>query len=152
MRALPIVAILLLGCGQVQSPTTNHFPLEFAHAEATCTDCHGTSSLDGLDSTCAQCHEAVRPAGHYTGDCGDCHSAAGWDDADFDHRDFFPTPHEGVRDCGDCHPVAGDRSVFTCTDCHAHQRADMEDEHRGETSNFRYESGACLDCHPDGRE
>jgi len=130
--------------------TVDHdfFPLTFGHDGPTCEDCHGTAPYDQASPVCASCHS--RPAGHFEGACEDCHNTRDWDEADFDHDDFFPTPHEGVSACGDCHP-GSNYQVFTCTDCHAHRRNDMDDEH-DDVGGYSYNSAACLDCHPDGEE
>ena len=128
------------------------FPLDFGHDGLFCLDCHEDGTFEGLDSTCASCHE--RPQNHFAGACEGCHTIRTWDDAEFDHRDFFPTPHEGVSACNSCHPSAtdGDYSTFTCTDCHAHRRGEMDDEHIGEVNGYVYDSLACLGCHPNGEE
>ena len=140
------------GCVPPQVEPIAHIPLEGAHLEASCTDCHGDSLANETPSTCAGCHEDDRPADHYPGDCADCHNLVDWSDAAIDHREFFPTPHEGVSACGDCHLSAGsgDFSTFSCTDCHEHRRSEMDDEHLGEVGGYVYQSAACLDCHPDG--
>ena len=41
--------------------------------------------------------------------------------------------------------------AFTCLSCHAHNRADMADEH-SDVNGYTYNSQACLTCHPRGRE
>jgi len=128
------------------------FPLEFGHSNVPCLDCHLEDDFAAAEPRCASCH--ARPENHFAGECEDCHNIQDWFDADFDHDQFFPTPHEGVSACGDCHPSAenGNYDTFTCTDCHAHRRADMDDEHLGEVSGYVYNSNACLDCHPNGEE
>ncbi|MCO4768680.1 MAG: hypothetical protein KDA24_01525 [Deltaproteobacteria bacterium] len=129
------------------------FPLELGHDNVPCLDCHlNENDFGDISTTCESCH--ARPEEHFAGACEDCHNTSDWFDAEFDHREFFPTPHEGVSACGDCHPQAstGNYTAFTCTDCHAHRQADMADEHLGEVAGYVYESGACLSCHPNGEE
>jgi hypothetical protein len=128
------------------------FPLEFGHSDVPCLDCHLEDDFSAADPTCSSCH--ARPANHFAGACAGCHTIRDWNDADFDHRDFFPTPHEGVSNCSSCHLAAGsgDYSTFTCIECHEHRRSRMDDKHLGEVSGYVWASPACLDCHPDGRE
>lgn len=128
------------------------FPLEGGHDGPLCLDCHDEDDLAAADPTCTTCH--TRPGGHFQGACDTCHTIDRWGDADFDHRDFFPVPHRGVDDCVDCHLSAndGDYSTFSCIDCHEHRRSRMDDEHEGEVNGYVWQSNACLNCHPDGRE
>jgi hypothetical protein len=123
------------------------FPLTQGHDGPSCTDCHGTDDYEDASSTCSTCHDP--PNNHFPGACDDRHNRRDWDDADFNHDPFFPTPHEGVSNCTSCHP-GNDYTDFVCTDCHEHRRSEMDDEHEGETNNYVYASWACLDCHPDG--
>jgi hypothetical protein len=127
------------------------FPLEFSHAEPTCTECHLTNDYADADPACISCHAADEPRNHFGDDCASCHNIRDWEDADFNHNRFFPIPHEGVRECSSCHPNEQDYAQFTCTDCHAHRQGNMNGEHRG-ISGYRYDSYACLDCHPRGQE
>ncbi len=157
MRTWPLIAavagtlLLTWACADRWEPHDSpSFALVGRHAEATCEGCHG-DTLEALPTACASCHEAARPANHSASDCGGCHVPTRWDDAEFDHDDLFPLPHRGVDDCQDCHPDPSDGSVFTCIDCHAHREGEMRDEH-DEVGRFEYESQACLDCHPRGRE
>ncbi|HKJ01704.1 MAG TPA: hypothetical protein VJ997_04595, partial [Longimicrobiales bacterium] len=68
---------------------------------------------------------------------------------------YFPIysgKHRGEwNSCGDCHTTPTDLSVFSCLTCHEHNQKDMDDKHKGR-SGYVYESGACLSCHPRGRE
>ena len=124
-------------------------PLQGGHAGLECTDCHvSDDDYTGLDAACDACH--APPPDHFPGACSDCHNVFDWEDADFDHDRFFPTPHEGVSACESCHP-GGDTSDFTCTGCHAHRAGEMNGEH-DDVRNYRYADDACLDCHPRGRE
>jgi len=125
------------------------FPLRDAH-DLECGACHAGEGYTGLNGTCTSCHEADRPAGHFGDtDCGNCHPTTRWEDGEFDHTPFFPLPHRGVSACASCH-LTGDYGVFSCIDCHEHARSET-DSHHQEVSGYRYDSEACLDCHPDGR-
>ena len=46
------------------------------------------------------------------------------------------------------HDLSG---VMNCTECHEHSRNNTNNEHN-DVPNYRYESQACFDCHPKGRE
>ena len=79
----------------------------------------------------------------------------GWKPAEFAIHDaqFFPIfsgAHNGEwTSCTECHSNPANYSVFTCIDCHEHNRTDMDDKHSGE-NGYEYSSLACLDCHPTG--
>ena len=88
--------------------------------------------------------------------CVQCHDEERWEDAIYTEHDalYFPIfsgPHQGRwSSCAECHEVPSDFGVFTCLTCHEHNQADMDDKH-SEEQDYRYESAACLDCHPSGR-
>ena len=128
------------------------FPLDGGHDGPTCLDCHVEDDFGAADPRCTSCHS--RPSGHFAGACEDCHSIADWGDAAIDHDELFPVPHRGVDDCVDCHLSAGsgDYGSFSCIDCHEHRQSEMDDEHEGEVNGYVWQSNACLNCHPDGRE
>lgn len=141
------------GWGYAVVDHTQYLPLDGGHAPLTCLDCHATDTFAGLDRRCASCHESDRPANHFAGGCEECHSVSGWGDAAVDHDEFFPLPHRGVDECGSCHLQAPDYGSFSCIDCHAHRRSEMDDEHLDEgIPGYRWESESCLNCHPRGRE
>ena len=128
------------------TPDHSFFPLVDRH-DIACVQCHGDFSQD-LDPTCSSCHEPERPAGHFAGECDRCHDTTRWEDASFDHSEYFPIPHRGVGTCTSCHPAG--YQTFVCTDCHEHNRTNT-DEHHKEVRDYSYDSAACLRCHPDGR-
>lgn len=125
--------------------------LSGGHSDLECLGCHAEGTFAGLDAACASCHEQDRPNGHFAGPCEDCHVVADWEDAEFDHDPWFPVPHRGVDDCVDCHPNPNDYDIFTCIDCHEHRASEMNDEH-DDVGGYEYNSGACYQCHPRGRE
>lgn len=125
--------------------------LKGGHQDADCFDCHVNEDYSGLDAACETCHTDDRPPDHFQGGCAECHNVFDWRDADFDHDDFFPTPHRGVSACNKCHIEEPDYSTFECIECHEHRKAKMDDEHRG-VNNYSWNSERCLDCHPKGRE
>ena len=141
------------------------FPLTGAHATLDCQACHQENApfqyaLAPID--CVSCHEADylattepdhQSAGFPT-DCEICHSTRSWDALGFpDHDALFPIssgPHSG-RLCSDCHVVPGNFQVFDCTNCHEHRQSEMDDKHQ-DVPGYVYESSACYQCHPRGRE
>lgn len=139
------------------------FPLTGAHASVACADCH-SSGYSGTPRDCVSCHradyQATRDPNHaaagFPTTCQSCHSTRSWDGASFDHDgQWFPIysgAHRGTwSSCSTCHVNPSNYRVFECTVCHEHARAEMNDEH-SDVANYRYDSGACYACHPDGRD
>lgn len=139
------------------------FPLTGEHINADCSQCH-SNGYSGTPTDCYSCHQSnynntTNPnhisAGFPT-TCEDCHNTSGWQPASFDHdAQFFPIysgKHNGKwNDCADCHTVQNNFSVFSCIDCHEHNRTDMDDKHQS-VQGYAYASDACLACHPTGEE
>lgn len=116
--------------------------------DLSCRACHErTFEYDAVDAACSSCHEEERPPGHYSGDCAECHWPSEWRRASFAHQAFFPLPHAGRHDCALCHPPASFDA--DCLGCHDHGEALMAIAHEGQLG-YRWESQACLRCHPDG--
>lgn len=134
---IPVAALALTACTGVDPN-----PAVFAE---DCQSCHIQEFLTVSEPV----HVDVYPER-----CVACHSSVSWrPDDNTGHEAIFPvsgTEHDGLT-CDECHPEPARTLDFTCTECHAHERADMDDEHGGE-DGYRYESSACLDCHPDGGE
>jgi hypothetical protein len=137
------------GWGDADFDHESRLSLKGGHSGLACSECHSPGTYSGLDAACETCHEGDRPNGHFAGSCAECHSPSGWGDATFDHSQYFPIPHEGVRSCDSCHPAPAGTSDFSCTGCHTKSRTDGD--HRG-NSRYQWESHACLSCHPDGRD
>jgi len=143
------------------------FDLIGSHEVASCESCHQLPGLELLfaapasNEDCVTCHtpdyESAHAGSGFPTTCIDCHGQTNWDATDLDHdARFFPIysgEHRGEwNQCSDCHtsaPVTFE--VFSCIDCHEHNRSSTDSEHRG-ISNYVYESLACFSCHPDGRE
>lgn len=145
----------------------NHlfFPLTEGHAIAECSRCHTGNVYSGLSPECFSCHQSDYNASSnpnhlaagLSTDCLECHTTRpGWKPADFSVHDglYFPIysgNHRGEwDDCTDCHSNTDNYAQFSCIDCHAHNRIDMDDKHLGEVPGYQYNSNACLACHPTG--
>ena len=143
-------------------------PLTGAHATLDCQACHQENApfqyaLAPID--CFSCHEADyvgttdpdHQAAGFPTDCEICHSTRSWDALGFPDHDaqFFPINsgrHAGEwSSCSDCHVVPGNFQIFECINCHEHSQSEMDDKHQDEPG-YVYESTACYDCHPTGRE
>jgi hypothetical protein len=147
------------------------FPLTGAHAAVDCGSCHRGSppfEFRGTPMDCFSCHaEDYRRAqpdhvrSGFPTTCETCHTTSDFSDADFRAHDarFFPIfsgPHRGAwNSCSDCHTSVNQGSFqnFSCLNCHEHNRREMDEEHDDDdVRGYRYESNACLSCHPQGRE
>ncbi len=138
--------------------THTAFALSGRHASAACSDCHKNGVYAGTSPACASCHLAdyngtTDPNHSSAGfplDCTGCHgtSANGWTGASFVHDFPIQSGHHGGLACSECHRTSDFRS-FSCLECHAHDKTDMDSEHRGVTG-YSYNSQACLACHPRG--
>lgn len=124
------------------------FPLDGAHEQIECTECHTAGDWANVEPECASCHDTPHGrAEHVVLDaCDDCHGTRSWDVRSieatiFDHLDPKQTDYvlEGAHvdvACVDCHinakfvPIKFD----TCTSCHA-------DPH-----SARFTAG-CTSCH-----
>ncbi|NOX89268.1 MAG: hypothetical protein GXO77_09585 [Calditrichaeota bacterium] len=139
------------------------FPLTGAHQTLNCIDCH-QAGYAGTPTACISCHQENydsttdpdHQAANFPTTCEDCHTTTAWKPANWDHdTQYFPIysgKHQGEWDtCADCHVNASDYSQFECINCHEHNRTDTDDKHK-DVTNYVYESKACYDCHPTGRE
>ncbi len=135
------------------------FPLTGAHRSLACTTCH-RSGYAGTPSDCFACHQSDyngthnpnhSSAGFGTG-CAECHGTNGWTPATFNHESSFPIASGRHQfPCTSCHVAAGNYGVFECVLCHEHSQGETNGEHRG-VGGYVYESRACYQCHPRGRE
>src|SRR6185503_11997637 len=67
------------------------------------------------------------------------------------HEQYFPIgmgPHEKA-DCNSCHGGFASFKQFSCVSCHEHAQDVTDPVHKGVT-DYKFESGACLSCHPKG--
>jgi hypothetical protein len=152
--------------GEFREHDTLYFPIYSGTHQArweSCATCH-TDPDNRAVFTCVDCHEHAQGTmdqSHagipgYVWDsslCFGCHPTG--EGGDFREHDglYFPIYSGEHRDewdsCTDCHVNPDDWAVFSCIDCHEHNRADMDDEHR-DVSGYAYESNACYECHPGG--
>jgi hypothetical protein len=140
------------------------FTLIGNHDLLACSDCHVLPGLEPIftptsPEDCLACHlgdfQREHSGSGYPATCLTCHAVTTWDGASFDHDgDFFPIysgTHNGRWDtCQTCHPSPDDFGVFTCLNCHEHNKASTDNDH-DEVGGYVYESGQCLSCHPTGR-
>jgi nitrate/TMAO reductase-like tetraheme cytochrome c subunit len=153
---------------QWSSSGFNHsfFPLTLGHSNVACIECHTDGNYTAVSSDCFSCHQAdydatTNPAHLALGfstSCTACHTTnPGWQPASFTEHDSQSFPiysgsHQGEWDaCTDCHTDVSDYGLFSCLNCHEHNQADMDDEHRGE-DGYSYNSAECYRCHPRGNE
>ncbi|NWF88129.1 MAG: hypothetical protein HXY50_01570 [Ignavibacteriaceae bacterium] len=143
----------------------NFYQLIGAHAaiKDDCANCH-TNGYNNTPNECYGCHQSdylnttnpPHQSSQFPTDCLPCHTQNAWTPASFDHDNpYFPIysgKHRGKwNKCSDCHTNPTDYSVFSCIDCHEHNKTKMDDKHK-EINNYVYASWACLDCHPRGSE
>jgi len=136
------------------------WPLTGAHGSASCSSCHGGGVFAGTPTNCVACHladfNATTSPPHVSAgfptSCQDCHNTSMWNGATF-HHTWFPITSGAHRDfsCISCHLVPGNTSTFSCTHCHEHRESEMSSEHQG-VNGYVWQSNACYQCHPDGRE
>jgi hypothetical protein len=129
------------------------FKLVGRHTTLTCYGCHtAAQSLQDIRNTpqdCFACHaKSDKHKGAFGKQCGQCHTAAAWTGAKFDHT-VFPADHgsrERVATCSTCHPT--DVTTYTCFGCHAHTEANIQARHEGRSLA---ELADCIRCHAGGR-
>ena len=107
------------------------FPLTGSHRGLSCIDCH-EAGFFGTPADCYACHrqdyENTRDPNHvdagFPTQCEACHNTNNWDDAEFDHDQFFRLTGAHRRlDCEECHTDGFQGTPTECYDCH---RSDYE--------------------------
>jgi nitrate/TMAO reductase-like tetraheme cytochrome c subunit len=141
----------------------NFFQLIGAHAtiQNNCSSCHKTGYTN-TPKECYGCHQSdyinttnpPHQTSQFPTDCLPCHSQNAWTPATFDHDGpYFPIytgSHRGKwSKCSDCHTNPADYKIYSCIDCHEHNRTEMDSKHH-EVNGYIYSSIACFDCHPRG--
>ncbi len=146
--------------------TFNHnntdFPLTGAHVSVNCASCHVNNQYNGTPTACFFCHQADyngatnpnHPAAGFPTTCQTCHNTVNWNQAQFNHAQWFPIysgSHQGEWDqCSDCHTNPNNYTVFSCIICHEHSnQQEVNQDHQG-VQGYSYNSQACYQCHPTG--
>jgi len=145
-------------------PTHNqYYQLNGAHASIAnnCFDCHA-DNYNNSPNTCAGCHIAdynqtnnpPHASAQFSTECLTCHNETAWVPSTFNHdAQYFPIysgKHNGEWiTCSDCHTNASNYALFSCIDCHEHNKPDTDDKHNG-IGGYAYNSEACFACHPTG--
>ncbi len=142
--------------------STTSFPLAGAHITVACAKCH-VNGYNNTPTNCYACHSAKYNAttnpNHLTAqfpkECESCHTVTAWTPSTFNHdSQYFPIysgKHQGKWTlCSECHTTPTNYGVFSCTNCHEHNKTDMDQEHLGKVPNYVYNSVNCLACHPRG--
>jgi len=143
------------------------FPLEGAHGEPTCEECH-EQPIAKMAGSCTACHDDVHSSALGPA-CGACHRPQGWDvvKARADHATNLEGGHaeQGCEDChthgdhleddvlcSECHEEAHGGSTSACNRCHRVEGwKPAEFDHGGCTCAFpgKHQTAECLDCHDD---
>jgi hypothetical protein len=92
-------------------------PLEGAHAQASCSDCHVAGAE--IASDCAACHQPPSDD-HFGPNCQDCHTPTAFADATLP-ADLHPIPLVGAHSeaaCESCHASGQDVPAYECANCH----------------------------------
>jgi hypothetical protein len=106
-----------------------NFPLIGKHVNVACNLCHINGKFADTPTDCASCHMTQynstnnpphAQAGFTAAACATCHTPAGWDQASFNHAQFFPltNAHAGLQ-CTQCHTGGSYANApSTCSGCH----------------------------------
>jgi len=126
-----------------------------------CVECHN-DNYNNTPNTCVGCHltdynqtnDPPHASAQFSTECQTCHNESGWSPSTFNHdAQYFPIysgKHNGEwNTCADCHTNQADFSVFSCINCHEHNKPDTDNEHQG-VGGYSYNSDACYACHPTG--
>jgi hypothetical protein len=112
--------------------TQTPFPLIGKHINVACNQCHINGKFAGTPTDCASCHMADyngtnnpqhAQAGFAASACATCHSPMGWDQANFNHAQFFAlTNGHANLQCTQCHTSGNYADApTTCDGCHMAQ-------------------------------
>lgn len=130
-----------------------------------CQDCHSTSTWlganfnhTGITNGCVTCHlsdynattNPSHTAAGFPTNCENCHDTIRWSNGTFQHA--FPITSGRHRNfpCADCHTTPSFQA-FSCTHCHDHRQAEMDDKHSA-VPGYVWQSLACYNCHPNGKQ
>ncbi|MBS4058732.1 MAG: hypothetical protein KGZ82_15570 [Bacteroidales bacterium] len=142
---------------------SNYYVLQGAHLTIAnqCIDCHN-GNYNSTPNSCFGCHETdynqttnpPHATAQFPTDCEACHTQSVWQPSTFNHDgEYFPIysgKHQGEwTQCAECHTTPSNYGLFSCIDCHEHNKPDTDDQHQG-VGGYTYESQACYACHPTG--
>jgi hypothetical protein len=146
--------------GAIFDHNKTRFPLTGAHPTVSCASCHVGGRYAGTPTDCYACHrkafETVTNPNHVTAGfpttCTTCHTTTQWRGAKVTHKfPIYTGKHAGKwTTCNDCHRTPATYAVFSCIDCHEHNKTSMDKEHKGR-QGYLYQSPACYQCHPTGK-
>ena len=136
------------------------FTLTGAHTTVQCASCHIGGRYAGTPSDCYSCHSgeftSVSNPNHvaagFPKTCETCHTTTAWAGARVNHTfPIYSGSHAGKwTSCNDCHTNSSNYSVFSCINCHAHDKPIMDSKHSA-ISGYAYNSLTCYSCHPTGK-
>jgi len=130
------------------------FPLEQAHTQVQCSDCHSGPNYSTPGRECISCHQANyqsaavnHESAEFSTNCTSCHNLTTWSDVTWDHAVETDYPLEGEHisvACLDCHVNNNFNTENTCNACH--DPADYPDivDHQKAFESY----SSCEDCHP----
>ena len=127
----------------------NFFPLNGAHSELECEQCHENKAFRGTPQLCVDCHaEPEIHAGFFGVQCQNCHTDVAWAPARMTVHNF-PLDHggQGTIQCETCHTST--YVEYTCYGCHDHQPDEIQAGHL-EADVTLEELPNCTKCHPNG--
>lgn len=136
------------------------FPLTGAHVSVPCASCHVGGKYAGTPTDCYSCHKTQylgttdpnHVAAAFPTTCQTCHTTSTWLGATFNHTWFpiYSGTHQGKwTTCADCHVNSGNYAVFSCINCHAHDRSIVNPKHQN-VGGYVYNATSCYSCHPQG--
>ena len=113
----------------------SNFPLDGAHVNVACEDCHTGSQFTGISTQCVACHaDPGFHLGAFSTTCGECHSTSAWLPANFNLSHPEPRVDEegtginhGYTTCRTCHPDTV--RTYTCLACHSDNQGGEGEEH-----------------------
>jgi hypothetical protein len=136
------------------------FLLTGAHTKAQCESCHVGGRYAGTPADCYSCHSrefnSVSDPNHlaagFLKTCTTCHTTSAWSGATLTHKfPIYSGSHAGKwTSCTDCHTNSSNYAVFSCINCHAHEKAETDKDHHS-VRGYTYDSAACYSCHPTGK-
>jgi hypothetical protein len=127
-----------------------------------CIDCHTTTvwSIDNFNhdkkilngTECIVCHKNNKPDDlihKNDGKCSECHSTKEWKPSHFDHADHFVFDEDHPNKCSNCHTDKSTFKVYSCYNCHEHEKSKLLAEHAEEGI---YNIDNCKKCHNSGNK